>query len=198
MIWRCVWRRFMFSHNLHFQRSGLWILKCFSLFFPALNSRVSLSLGRDVPAKAVGVRLRCPWEMNIEHLNILSVRDEHCCPCWLSKGSRWHFLVKLTWRLLWSRSQNHLGQAVKKPLPHFSDGEYFLLNLSNIGIWSDDQQLIFCCQYISIGQNFWGIIESNRHQNQITQCARFESIGFACFSLLMNTSDARIGKVIRI
>ena len=69
----------------------------FSLFFPALNSRVSLSLGRDVPAKAVGVRLRCLWEMNIEHLNILSVRDEHCCPCWLSKGLRWHFLVKLTW-----------------------------------------------------------------------------------------------------
>ena len=104
----------------------------------------------------------------------------------------------LTWRLLWSRSQNHLGHAVKNPLPHFSDGEYFLLNLSNIWIWSDDQQLIFCCHYISIGQNFWGIIESNRHQNQITQCARFESIGFACSSLLMNTSDARIGKVIRI
>ena len=188
----------MFSHNLHFQRSGLWILKCFSLFFPALNSMVSLSLGRDVPAKAVGVRLRCPWEMNIEHLNILSVRDEHCCPCWLSKGLRWHFLVKLIWRLLWSRSQNHLGHAVKNPLPHFSDGEYFLLNLSNIWIWSDDQQLIFCCHYISIGQIFWGIIESNRHQNQITQCARFESIGFACSSLLMNTTDARIGKVIRV
>ena len=26
----------------------------------------------------------------------------------------------LTWRLLWSRSQNHLGQAVKNPFPHFS------------------------------------------------------------------------------
>ena len=91
----------------------------------------------------------------------------------LSKGSWWHFLHS---------QADWYAECINTILCEY--------RIQNIGISIDDKGL-FLDANISLLINFFSrMIEFNLHQNQITQCARFKSIGFACSSLLMNTRAA--------